>query len=160
MPDVRPRAAGRWFGTPRSTALWRRLTAQRGPAKEARRKLRHTAAPTLPRRVEAPITAAEAGSNRSSRWRLLEGVGRDRTGPPAPAPAAAAPRPLGLVHRSLAFEGDHPDHLRPGLQVVPRFHVPLERQVERQVGRLRGRALPATLAMQRSCGFASQVRGA
>src|SRR5687768_7799082 len=42
-----------------------------GPANWPARMLRHTVAPTLPTRLDAPITAIEVGSSSRSRWRML-----------------------------------------------------------------------------------------
>jgi hypothetical protein len=59
-----------WQGWP-SSSLRDGLTACTGPLKAPARRLRHTVAPTLPGRSDAPTTATEAGSSRRSRWRIV-----------------------------------------------------------------------------------------
>lgn len=54
-----------------SSSRWRGLTACTGPAKAPARRLRHTVAPTLAGRSDAPTTATDAGSSRRSRWRIV-----------------------------------------------------------------------------------------
>ena len=54
-----------------STVACLRLTAYSAPSKPPWRRLRHTVAPTLPGRSEAPMTATDRGCSRLSRWRML-----------------------------------------------------------------------------------------
>ena len=63
----RTRANARW---PSSSGCFG-LTACTAPANEPARRLRHTVAPTLPARADAPMTATERGVSRRSRWRMV-----------------------------------------------------------------------------------------
>ena len=50
-----------------------------GPANVPARRLRHTVAPTLPTRSDAPMTATDFGSSSRSRWRMLTGGSKSRS---------------------------------------------------------------------------------